>query len=91
MFHMHTGMRLCFMIWIVSKKCKFYVQGSVLHEYMSITVQQDATMYSLFISVNCSTCFRWYLHPSSGADITVYTASGISVTAMDRIESLLNK
>jgi hypothetical protein len=50
------------------------------HEYMSIIVQQDAAMYSLFMSVNCCTCFGWYLHPSSGAHITVSTASGISVT-----------
>jgi len=24
-----------------------------------------------YISVNCSTCFGWYPHPSSGAHITV--------------------
>jgi hypothetical protein len=48
--------------------------------YMSIIVQKDATIYSLFISVNYSTCFGWYLHPPSGAHITVSTASGISVT-----------
>jgi hypothetical protein len=47
--------------------------------YMSKIAQQDAPIYSLFISVNCSTCFGWYLHPSSGA-ITVSTESGISVT-----------
>ena len=38
--------------------------------YMPINVQQDATMYSLFISVNRSTFFGWYLHPSSGAHVT---------------------
>ena len=33
--------------------------------------------YTQFIlSVNCSTCFGWSLHPSSGAQITVSTASG---------------
>jgi len=33
--------------------------------------------YTQFIlSVNCSTCFGWFLHPSSGAQITVSTASG---------------
>ena len=47
---------------------------------MSIIVQQDATIYSLFISVNCSTCFGCYLHPSSGAHITVSTVSGINDT-----------
>ena len=33
---------------------------------MSNKIQQ---IYSLFISINCSTCFGWYLHPSSGAHI----------------------
>ena len=33
--------------------------------------------YTQFIlSVNCSTCFGWFLHPSSGAQITGATASG---------------
>ena len=29
---------------------------------------------------NCSTCFGWYLHPSSGAHTTVSTASGVCHT-----------
>ena len=49
-------------------------------EFVSIIIQQDATIYSLFISANCSTCFGWYLHPSSGAHITVSTVSGITET-----------
>jgi len=38
------------------------------------------------LSGKCSTCFRWYLHPSSGAHTTVSTASGIchTVTATCR-------
>ena len=32
------------------------------------------------LSGNCSTCFGWYLHPSSGAQTTVSTASGICQT-----------
>jgi len=51
-------------------------------DYMSIIAQQDATIFSLFISVNCSTCFGWYLHPSSGAHVTVSTKSGISKTVI---------
>ena len=47
---------------------------------MAIIIQQDATVYSLFKSVNCSTCFGWYLHPSSGAHITVSTVFGITDT-----------
>ena len=43
-------------------------------------------LHSLFISGNCSTCFGWYFHPSSGAHTTVSTASGIcqTVTAICR-------
>ena len=41
-------------------------------------------LHSLFISGNCSTCFAWYFHPSSGVHTTVSTASGIchAVTAI---------
>jgi len=58
----------------------FKFKGPCIVKYMPIIVQQDATIYSLFtsISVNRSTCFGWYLHPSSGARVTVSTASGIS-------------
>jgi hypothetical protein len=49
-------------------------------KYMSMIVQQDATIYGLCMSLNCCTYFGWYLHPSSGAHITVSTVSGISVT-----------
>ena len=43
---------------------------------MSIKVQQDATIHTL--SVNCSTRFGWFLHPSSGAQITLSTTSSTS-------------
>ena len=38
------------------------------------------------LSWNCSKCFGWYLHPSSGAQTTVSTASGVghAVTAICR-------
>ena len=49
-------------------------------KYMPIIVQQDATIYSLFISVNRSTYCGWYLRPSSGSHVTVSTALGISTT-----------
>jgi hypothetical protein len=53
---------------------------------ISIYIQQDATLHSLFISGNCSTCFGWYFHPSSGTHTTVSKASGIchTVTAICR-------
>jgi hypothetical protein len=43
-----------------------------------VYIQQDAKLHSLFISGNCSTCFGWYFHPSSGAHTTSSTASGMS-------------
>ena len=53
---------------------------------MAIIIQQDATIYSLFISVNRSTCFGWYLHASSAVHITLSTVSDIieTVTATCR-------
>jgi hypothetical protein len=50
------------------------------HFCMWIIIQWDATLYSLFMSVNSSTCFEWYPHPSSGAHVTVSTPSGICKT-----------
>ena len=59
---------------------RFNVHGSVHRKYIPIYIQQDATLHSLFIYGNCSTCFGWYLHPSSGAHTTVSTASDICHT-----------
>jgi len=47
-----------------------------------IYIQQDTTLHSLFISGNCSTCFGWYHHPSSGAQKTASTTSGICQTVI---------
>jgi hypothetical protein len=55
---------------------KVNVHGSVHRKKIPIYIQQDATLHSLFISGNCSACFGWYLHPSSGAH-TISTAPGI--------------
>jgi hypothetical protein len=62
----------------------FNVYGSVHRKYIPIYIQQDAALHSLFVSGNCSTCFGWYFHPSSGAHTPVSTASGIchTVTAV---------
>ena len=49
-------------------------------QYILICIQQDAKLHSVFISGNCSTCFGWYLHPSSGARTTLSTASGTCQT-----------
>jgi hypothetical protein len=60
---------------------RFNVHGSVHRKYIP-----DATLHSFFISGNCSTCFGWYFHPSSGSHTTVSTVSGIchTVTAICR-------
>ena len=54
-----------------------------------IYIQQDATLYCLFKSGNCSIYFGWYLHPSSGELTTVSTATGICYTVMDRDKLLM--
>jgi len=67
----------------------FNVQWSVLRRYIQIYIQQDATLHSSFISGNCSTCFGWYLHPSSGACTSVSTATGSCQTVMGGNELLI--
>jgi hypothetical protein len=49
-------------------------------KYSNIFIQQNATLYILFISGNRPTCFGWYHHPSPGAHTTVSTASIICHT-----------
>jgi hypothetical protein len=56
-------------------------EGPCIAKYTSITVQQDAKIYSLFIIVNCSKCFD-YLPSSSAAHITVSAVSGIIETVL---------
>jgi hypothetical protein len=58
----------------------FNIYGSMHCKSVPIYIQQDATLHSLFISGDCSTCFGWYYHPTSGAQTTVSTASGICHT-----------
>ena len=61
----------CILGWVVSNK--FEVQGSMHCKYVPKYNQQDATLHSLFISVNCSTCCGWVPHPSSGAQNCIYS------------------
>jgi hypothetical protein len=66
----------------------FYRTSKMISKFtlkcIPIYIQQDATLHSLFISGNCSTCFGWYFHPSSEAHTTVSTASDVchTVTAI---------
>ena len=57
-----------------------YTQISPGHIWTTLYIKQVATLHNLFISVNCSTCVGWYLHPSSGAHTSVSTASGTCQT-----------
>jgi hypothetical protein len=63
------------------------VYGSVHRKYIPIYIQQNATLHILFISGNCSICFGWYLHPSSGgvgsinsSTMAVGSSSGVTNT-----------
>jgi hypothetical protein len=47
-----------------------------------IYIQQDATLHSLFYLETAVHVLVWYHHPSSGAQTTVRTASGIGHTAI---------
>jgi len=58
----------------------FIFKSPYIVTYTRIIVQQVAAIYSLFISVNRSTCSGWHYHPSSGAHVTVSIVSGISKT-----------
>jgi len=51
----------------------FYVQWSAHRVICLNNYPTWCKLYSLFISANRSTCFGWYLHPSSRAHITVST------------------
>jgi hypothetical protein len=55
----------------------------VHRKYIPIYIQQDVTLHSLFTSGNCSTCFGWYFHLSSGAHTTVSAASDICHAVTD--------
>ena len=48
--------------------------------YCSNLYPTRCNVTQLILSGNCSTCFGWYHHPSSGAQTTVSTASGICQT-----------
>jgi hypothetical protein len=50
-------------------------------------VSNKMQLYTVYLFLeNCSTCFGWYIHPSSGAHTTVFTVYGTyqTVTATCR-------
>jgi hypothetical protein len=80
-------------IWLIDQSvhlqntsaCDIY--GSVHHKCIFKYNQQDATLHNVFISVKCSTCFRWVLRPSSGAQNCIHSIgylSGFTATCLCR-------
>jgi hypothetical protein len=63
----------------------FWHLGAILTVYSNI-YRTRCNVTQFILSRNCSTCFGWYHHPSSGVQTTVSTASGIchAVTAICR-------
>jgi len=51
-------------------------------EYYSNMYSTRWNVTQFLLSGNCSTCFGWYHHPSSGPQTTVSTASGICHTVI---------
>ena len=42
--------------------------------YSFLYISNEMHLYTVYLSPeNCSTCFGWYLHPSSGKHITIYS------------------
>jgi hypothetical protein len=64
-------------LWIEEWSYRFNFHGSVLRNYYSDIYPTRCNFTQFILSGNCSTCFGWYFHPSSGAQTTVSTTSGI--------------
>jgi hypothetical protein len=60
---------------------EFNVHGSV-HRNNTLIYPTRCNITQFILSRNCSTCFGWYHNPSSGAQTTVSTASGICYTVI---------
>jgi hypothetical protein len=68
------------------KSCKRCKKKMKITYYYSNIYPTRCNVTQFILYGNCSTCFGWYHHPSSGAQTTVSTASGICqiVTAICR-------
>ena len=60
----------------------FNVHGSVHHNNIQIYIQQDAMLHSLFYLETALHVSGGTIHPSSGAQTTVSTATGICHTVI---------
>jgi hypothetical protein len=66
---------------LVLKVTQNYVYPYIKSKKFNSNIYQTRCNVTQFIiSRNCSTCFGWYHHPSSRAQTTVSTASGICHT-----------
>jgi hypothetical protein len=48
--------------------------------------QQDATLYNILYCLQCSTCFRWFLHQSSGAQNYVQHLVYVKLASMGELD-----
>jgi len=64
---LNNAAHLKFMVYSFRFRSFEVLQRTYSCTHVAIIIQHDATACSLFISVNCSTFFGWYLRPSSGA------------------------
>jgi hypothetical protein len=56
-------------------------QMNVTTEYSFRYISNKMQHYTVYLFLeNCSTCFGWYLHPSSGAHTSAFTACGTCQT-----------
>jgi hypothetical protein len=62
---------------LMQEKIICYVYTAKVMEIYFNIYPTKCNVTQFILSGNCSTCFGWYYHPSSGAQTTVSTASGI--------------
>ena len=82
----HTYIPACgiSMIFLMMACLKRAAQNIIFKHSNIYPTRCNVTQFIL--SGNCSTCFGWYHQPSSGAQTTVSTASGMCYTIMDRVK-----
>jgi hypothetical protein len=74
----------CSEIWYIYIKSS-YTLAIICVRFQSNNIliyPKRCNVIQFILSGNCSTCFGWYLHSSSGAQTTVSTASGICYTVI---------
>jgi hypothetical protein len=79
LFHLAYNILTVFSNLYQGKEIDFHIY---IKKYISMYIQPDETLHSLFISGNFSTCFGWYLYPSSGAHTILSAATGIYLTVI---------